>query len=317
MDNKYNKVWDSSKQINNFSSKTDDNSNFYEQLTSEGSLSGEMSNPKLVVFPKELSSDAFKFRKLSIGIWKDTSFFKTIKEKIETFGSPEKIIEGITKTTGEAKESSISEVAGEIASRAIASIQTERNYPFKECEMELVLPLPNNLIEVVSHDFSSTEGLISSGFSKVPGVGNITDLGSKVGAKTNQRKIMINPDKFQNYIGSEPRRFDFNFKIVPSSLEEAASGARIAHLLKKYSSPELPGGTATTIMIQPRFFVLCFGNPVLQKLINPLPCVLTNISLSYDDGTYVSTTFDGIPKVLTLNLSFAETRTLVQDDWNI
>ena len=168
--------------------------------------------------------------------------------------------------------------------------------------------MPNQFTEAYGHSFSSDDGLMS----KLPFKGAVESV-HLINSRLGHQKQFVNPDKFQNYAGTEPRSFDMLFKLVPSSQEEGVNISKLVYTLKRYSSPEV--SFANTVMTQPRFFVIEFGNPVLQKLINPLPCVLRNISCTYDDGTYVSTTGDGMPKVITLSLGFAEVRTKTFTDF--
>jgi len=307
-ENKYNPMY-RSQEIQGRQVKSSENPNNFDQNFANNLMSPNESKniPKnLTVFPSELNSPEFQFRKLTIFVCEDNSYLEDFRGFVDQLKKdPFGTLNSSAAAIGESARGAIKEPS--------SLIKAKRDYPISESKGCYVLPLPNNLTEVLSHNYAVSDGLLAEMINGLPGAENIQKKGSQLAHLQGKQKLMVNPDKFQDYQGSEPRRFDFTFKIIPSSLEEAINGAKIVYNLKKFASPSL--GAEDLLMTQGNFFVLEFGNPVLQKLINPQACVLVSISSTYDDGTYVSTTLDGMPKSITLSLSFAETRTVTREDW--
>lgn len=268
----------------------------------------DITSPRSYVFPMELTSSDYAMRKVTIKIVKN-------KTLLNTSGGFDNLVTEVTKQLRDAQnELSGADIQGIIGGNeeSLGKISefTSYKYDFRDSEIEfqVVLPVPNQFTEAYGHSFSTDDGLMS----KLPFKGAV-ESAHLINSRLGHQKQFVNPDKFQNYAGTEPRSFDMLFKLVPTSQEEGVNISKLVYTLKRYSSPEV--SFANTVMTQPRFFVVEFGNPVLQKLINPLPCVLRNISCTYDDGTYVSTTGDGMPKVITLSLGFAEVRTKTFNDF--
>lgn len=281
-------------------------------------------------FPAELKSENFSMRRVTLRIFKNKHAGDVLSGVAQNAGgsiglmqSPnadgsnntkdnmESIqLDGVLKSvTNSGSDGSLFGKNGEV------SKYTEYKYDFpkSECEFQISLPVPNQFTESYFHSFSPDSGFVGSTLDSI-GLNGVADKVQRVAAHLGLQKVLPNQDKFQNYTGSDPRSFDMIFKIVPNSKEEAIEASKIVYTLKKASSPELNVGNL--VMIQPKFFTIEFGNPVLHKLVNPLPCVLRSVSCTYDDGTYVSTTIDGMPKVITLSLSFSEVRVKTSNDFD-
>lgn len=269
----------------------------------------DITSPRSYVFPSELTSSDYSMRKVTIKIVKNLTL-------LDTSGGFNNLVKKVTEKLKDAqneigKKVDISGIIGgntESLGKISEFTSYKYDFPDSEIEFQVVLPVPNQFTEAYGHSFSTDDGLMS----KLPFKGAV-ESAHLINSRLGHQKQFVNPDKFQNYAGTEPRSFDMLFKLVPTSQEEGVNISKLVYTLKRYSSPEV--SFANTVMTQPRFFVVEFGNPVLQKLINPLPCVLRNISCTYDDGTYVSTTGDGMPKVITLSLGFAEVRTKTFNDF--
>ena len=304
------------------------------QFTWKNNIWNENTGITTFMFPKELGEKNYEFRKLTIYVWKSKVVNEAfVSEKYKSKNGSNPSVINIDKIKG---------IAGDVINDGVEVVKSGADSLFNggnnfyesikgftnnigemtgfddfegaEPECCFVLPIPLMLMEMTSHGYQSTDGIISSMLDVAKGT---TDKLQQAVARKNAQKIMPNPDKFQNYQGSEPRNYDFTFKMVPSSSEDAAIISNIIFNLKKYASPYVDNGFQNLTMIQPRFFSMTFGNPVLNELIRPLPFVISDITLAYDDGTYVSTTLDGMPKVMTLTLRISEIRTMHQLDYDV
>lgn len=250
-----------------------------------------------IFFPSKLMDTAYDGKRIYITIYES----KTLSE-IATV-----IKNGVKKELSQAKA-----IAGNPSVQSVAKIIKEIDY-FKGTEkMTLALPLPNQFRDSQSHDFSIGTGMIRSVIDSSSTAKTFVDGLSKIAANSSAQKILANPGYFQNYTGSNPRDFSFNFKLIPNSKQEAKDIQSIIITLKKYSSPSLDGGA---IMIAPHFFWFRFSNPILQDLTGIRPCIIKNIETNYAGSGILETTFDGMPKFIELNISISELRTLTEDKW--
>lgn len=284
---------------------------------------------KSYVFPSELRDPSFAFRKVIIKIYRNRVVTDMLKS-IPGVNPNADLFSNSRANNGRVQYSNKgTEVQGSLLSafaskddskkpsnfdKAISDATSYKyDFPNSEIEFQVTLPIPNQFTESYSHGYSTNNGFISAILNTLA-ADKIADGAQTVLSHYGMQKVIPNQDKFQNYTGSEPRSFDMVFKIVPNSKEEAIEAAKLIYTLKRNSCPEI--SAQNLLMLQPKFFTVEFANGVLQKLINPLPCVLRNISCTYDDGSYVSTTIDGMPKVITLSLSFAEVRVKTSNDFS-
>lgn len=300
-----------------------------QEYTWKNNVFGDGAGIQTFTYPNELTKPQYQFKKLTIYVWKSkvindalvskeyksrnsmssnssTITWDSVKDKIGDIGN-NFIDFGKTITSDGSMLESFKNL-----SNNIGDLTKFDDFEGAEAECCFVLPLPLSLMEQTSHSFSATDGAISTSLDILNGPAN--KLQAMI-ARKNSQKIMPNPDKFQNYQGSDPRDYDLVFKMIPSSSEEAAHISNIVFNIKKFASPEVDDGAQNLTMIQPRFFSMVFGNPVLNELIRPLPFVISNITMTYDDGTYVSTTLDGMPKSITLSLRISEIRTMNKRDF--
>lgn len=185
-----------------------------------------------------------------------------------------------------------------------------------------------------------TTGLVSiaSDVGKSPAVGLMSMMSGK-------RKALVNPGYFQNYTASTPRSFEFSYTFQSRNQQEALTILNIIRSFKMYSSPtsnvgDDAGGsggdkdssivdTAEAVtkinseiakifgyMGQPNFWKITFGNPYLDKLIRSDYVVCTNVNVTYGNGSKLEMYKDGIPKVITLQISFSEVKLKMRDDFS-
>jgi len=183
-----------------------------------------------------------------------------------------------------------------------------------EKEITITLPLPNELSDSQSHNFAVSEGILAEVISNIPGSDMIGKALGKIQSNLSEQKILPNPGYFQNYTGSDPRSFTFNFKLIPNDADEANEIVKIITVLKKYSSPEL---TAGAFLKAPRFFHIWVANETLQKMVQLRPCIITNVSTNYAGSSILETTLDGMPKYIELSISINELRAMTISDWGV
>ena len=251
-------------------------------------------------FPETITSPDYEFRKMTIGIYKLETFLDAwdkMKEKAEKVGQE------ILASGGTISVTTLEEITKAMDGKIVTTI---------------TLPVPNELTDIANHSWS-----VDTGFIKMAGdalnskmfKGMADDVLSKAANAMSVSKVQANPGYFQNYSGSAPRYFSFSFTFIPNSQEEANELIRIITVLKKFSSPtKAVGGT---VLVAPNFFHLEFGNPKLNKLTNIRPCVLQSIDVNYSGSGYLETTLDGMPKHLIMSLTFAEIRSITNEDWVI
>lgn len=268
-----------------------------------------------LTFPETLSDPAYALKTLRIEIYDAVDIYSNCTGAISQW------IKDHT-TQSESSESSESgqtnnenyKIEGEIKKSKIAYV--------------INLPLPNALQEQNAHSYSEEGDLfgniakmtnnlstsVSSAANTLNRFTGFTDVAKDLRAFTPQLPL-VDPMKWQNYTGSSLRTFQFVFKLVPRSVEEANNMFRIVYILKRASYPvQNVGGN---VLIPPSRIRLIFKNPVLQKLINPGMCVIDSVGSVYETGDDVATTLDGVPRKLELTLSFKEFRQKYADDWDI
>lgn len=304
----------------------------------KNSVNASNSAPTYMYFPVTMANEEFALRKVTLKIFESQtllSVFDNSGEKLEQF----------TKEIQE-KNDKISQQDGSVnkISEAInqyGNLVREMKRLNAKFEFSIVLPIPNELSDTYSHDYGVENGLIgalagdkmdldtdkdnivkNTAKNKFRKTANsitgatkamLGDFNAKLAGSLGKQRNLLNPDFFQNYRGSAPRTFTFTFNLIPNSKKEAEDMVNIILTLKKYSSPKV---TASFLMTQPRFFCIEFGNPQLNKMINALPCVLQEVNTNYSAGGYVDTTLDGMPKYVSLQLTFAEYRAIDFDDWD-
>jgi hypothetical protein len=102
--------------------------------------------------------------------------------------------------------------------------------------------------------------------------------------------------------------------LVPSSGAEANDIVMIIMKLKEYSAPSrMVNGVS---LWAPHFFSIEFGNPFISAMAKIDRVVIKNISVDYGADGFMQQHFDGMPKHMTLSLTFAECDMSTADDYN-
>lgn len=180
----------------------------------------------------------------------------------------------------------------------------------------VALPLPNELNDSQTHNWETTEGIVSDV------AGNLTnaELGGvsvnkvigQLASGSGYRKPLIDPGYFQDYKGSEPREFTFSWDLIPNNASEVDQIMTILYNLKKYT---LPKSTVSGIsMLSPYLFDIEIGNERISKIMNMNNVVCRSMNIDYSAEGSLQFLPDGMPKYMRLEMSFVE-RSLVTSDY--
>ena len=227
---------------------------------------------------------------------------------------------------------------------AMTDLANVSKYSKESFETIIQLPIPNNLLESENHNYTGgkfDDSELVSGLTKTYGeteklINSALQSGSQMAAFENRRTAapmpqmpVLNPFLFQKYEGSEMKEYGFVFFLVPRTQQEAEQCMRISYLLKKFSYPSKATisqiGTeeqnnkgksiSTGFMVPPNKVLLKFDNPMLQKLINPGVCVIKSVQTTYNEGTTVGLTIDGVPRFIEINMTLCEYNQKFQEDF--
>ena len=183
----------------------------------------------------------------------------------------------------------------------------------------IVLPLPNSLSESLSHGWQTTTGLqakagktlsgLMEGFTGVDpnvAIGQAANL-------TGTRAPIVDPSYFQQYSGTEPRKFSFSWELVIQTKAEAQTIFEIIQKFKQYSSPEILLSNA--VLTAPNYWEILIGNKLLDTSMNIQRSVITQVDVDYAASGLMDMYFDGTPKYLKLTIGFAEVRAITRRDF--
>lgn len=292
----------------------------------------------MYTYPHDIKDNKYAFRKVTIKVKKQVSE-QSAKEAYE------KSLEQF-KQDAEKVRSDASTVAGVQSNLKANSKASEFN-----TDAVIVLPLPNTFSDQQSHGWSTETGIIgtigramtnasatglagkalgaagaaaggrvgaaASGAGAIVGAAPDISIDKVLGASSSAlglRKPLIDPGYFQNYTGSEPREFTMVWDLVPSSGAEANDIVMIIMKLKEYSSPQkMVNGVS---LYAPYFFSIEFGNPFISAMAKIDRVVIKNISVDYGADGFMQQHFDGMPKHMSLSLTFAEVDMSTADDYN-
>jgi len=201
----------------------------------------------------------------------------------------------------------------------------------------IILPLPNAFHDSQSHGWTREtgiigaigQGLMSTTLGDVAGVfgSGAANIANKItggasadkmlGSASSQmgtRKPLVDPGYFQNYTGSEPRTFIMTFDLVPKNAEEANQILMILFKLKQWASPtkQISGVT----LLAPNWFNIELSNEYISALSKIDRVVLSEMNVDYGADGAMQQTADGMPKYMTLNLTFQEADMTTADDYN-
>ena len=246
-----------------------------------------------------------------------------VKEQESLSGGADELKKQVEKTANDVKDIIVNEktqTPTEISQRVSKLVNAKTIYG-------IALPLPNELADSQSHQWDSTTGFVSDIAQAVKGAGgelvesatggkisgNIIAKGvANASSKAGFRQPLIDPGYFQDYKGTEPREFTFNWDLVPNNIDEAYNIFSIIYNLKKYT---LPKSTINGVsMLSPYLFEIQIGNEIINALMNMNNVVCKSMTVNYSVDNSLQMFADGMPKYISLNMTFAE-RALVTADF--
>lgn len=283
------------------------------------------------MYPHDIKDNKYAFRKVTIKV-KDQSSEASSKEAYEN--SKKKMEELAKDVQKKAESNNVADVQQNLKSnsRAVAF----------DTSAIIVLPLPNTFTDTQAHGWSEESGVIgtigknlmnmaSPGSLAKKAVGAVSKPAGEVAGDIMQgvtadkvlgasasalglRKPLIDPGYFQNYSGSAPREFVMSWDFVPSNGAEANDIVMIIMKLKEYSSPtKMVNGVS---LWAPHFFSIEFGNPFISAMAKIDRVVIKNISIDYGADGFMQQHFDGMPKHISMAVTFAECDMSTADDYN-
>ncbi len=255
----------------------------------------------VVVFPSYLREDAYKYRKMVISIKAAPEFSTDVQA----------VYDKVINEIGELGDV-ISKTQASNTGSAQATHETLKKYHEKmnigETVTTIALPLPNELQDNQSHDWSEDKGVVGTLGSvlydtSVGGI-NVNKFLGSMSDQTGMRKPMADPGYFQNYEGSKPRNWTFTFDLIPNSPAEAGDMYEILYILRQYS---LPDSTMDGVsIVAPHFFDIELSNYIIDDLMDMKGVVMTNMTIDWGADGNMQFLPDGTPKYIKLTLSFAE-----------
>lgn len=246
-----------------------------------------------------------------------------VKEQESLAGGADELKKQVEKTANDVKEIIVNEktqTPTEINQRVSKLVNAKTIYG-------IALPLPNELADSQAHSWDSTTGFVSDIAQTAKGIGGRIvenasggrvsgDMVAKgvanAASRAGFRQPLIDPGYFQDYKGTEPREFTFNWDLVPNNIDEAYNIFSIIYNLKKYT---LPKSTINGVsMLSPYLFEIQIGNEIINALMNMNNVVCKSMTVNYSVDNSLQMFSDGMPKYISLNMTFAE-RALVTSDF--
>ena len=184
------------------------------------------------------------------------------------------------------------------------------------------LPFPNEFSDSQAHQWDNANDIRGEIMTGVQGstvdLGIVKlNVGKTIGSLSNAygvRKPVANPGYFQNYSGSEPRKFRLTWVFIPNSSEEADELFTIIYNLKKYTLPKAANnGESKLVLLAPYVFDITTKSKTLNMLTRMSDLVCDNFDIMYPSKAQFYP--NGSPKYIQLTLSFAENSMLYADDY--
>lgn len=209
------------------------------------------------------------------------------------------------------------------------------------------LALPNDMTDSQTHNWGTSESVVSKGIStfldgassvglgKVGGAlaGSKGALASSAGRgisanssfsvasvvkevshRMGNRQPIVNPMYWQDYKGTDPRAFNFQWDLIPNSKEESDQLMEILRRLKQYTSPKL---TAMELgLLSPYTFDITIANGHIDQIMKLKNVAVRSLNINYVADGAVQFHHDGTPKHMTLSMQVVELRASTADDFD-
>jgi hypothetical protein len=223
--------------------------------------------------------------------------------------------------------------------------------PALEIKGSVVLPMPNQIQDAQEHmwsTYSITDSVqefagevgsalggvaskIAGAASTVGGLVASNGLISKLSRRTTG--VGIDPNTRLEYTGEGLREFTFNFTLLPESAADATAIKNIIKFfrvfgtgIKSQTSGDMTASVSEGLQAigvnninafikEPHVFIINFANPHINDMLMPIDCVLVNFSTSFFEDGYAAFFKDGMPKKVSISMTFKERYTLYAQDW--
>ena len=183
----------------------------------------------------------------------------------------------------------------------------------------IVLPLPNNLQEALSHQYDEQGGWADDLDTIAGGIGkNIMENLAKAGAiwakKTGSRSFTYDRNRIAMYTSTAFRSITLSWTLIPNNKEDTEIIQDIIMDFKKFSSPQ---SVAKKLLLRsPHYFRIKFPNTIIDKAMQFYEVVCTDISVQYNPGGSMEMTYDNAPKAIELSVSFKDREPKLFEDWD-
>ncbi len=181
----------------------------------------------------------------------------------------------------------------------------------------LYLPLPNELGESLQHEYDEngkglldtiSGGTVDAGITST--IGGASDIISKA---TGTQALIYNHNKLAQFTGSAFRSITLTWTLIANSANEAKNIQEIITKLKAYSSPQAVSGKL--LLRAPFFCKLEFRNPIINDALQFKEVVMTSIEVNYSVTGYMETFKDGMPKTISLSVTFKDREPKTLQAW--
>jgi len=149
-------------------------------------------------------------------------------------------------------------------------------------------------------------------------------VASAVGANLNPGQIMSvgtgttpNPFREQMFKSVDNRTFNFEYRFLPRSAQEAANVENIIKRFKFHMHPEVTAGGLFYVYPSEFNIVYYFNGQPNRHIAKISTCVLTDLSVDYGGSNGFHTFADGTPSEITLRMGFKELETLTKERINV
>lgn len=273
-------------------------------------------------FPKDLSTQDTEYRSLIIKVkkYKQNTYKDMYDESYKAFADAKNDALSTLQSlaSGDKNENPAADIKG--ALEKVKSANSE-----KKDDMFLYavsLPFPNEFSDSQSHGWEKDKSILGDIMTGIQD--SAPDLrvvklspGKLISSLANAygvRKPVANPGYYQNYSGSEPRKFRLTWVFIPNDKEEASELFTIIYNLKKYTLPTAAnGGDSKLVLLAPFIFDITTKSNVVNVLTRMNDLVCTDFEIMYPGKAQFYP--DGSPKYLQLTMSFSENSMLYSNNY--
>lgn len=204
-------------------------------------------------------------------------------------------------------------ITGSVFSGGTVSLSVEKTY---------VLPLPKPLTDMYPVKYDTNFSFTQAALQTLGVAGSAGGLIDGPGGRAAQAATGTAVNQYRMVTLAQPefRRHQLNWKLAPRTPEESLALARIIHSLRVGMTPDT-FGESRILLLFPKIYLLFFI-PNVQYMYKFKPCVLENITVTYDGEQQTPAfyrTVDGIgnnpPESLIVNTTWLELEYWIRDDY--